>query len=344
MDAIDACRHPLRLEPIAVPRVWGGDRILKEIHPGLAAAPPIGESWEVSGVGEDPALHSRIASGAARGTTLRVLRREAPRALLGAAFAPGGAGEAELPLLYKYIDARETLSVQVHPSDELLARQGLPGTGKDEAWVILDAAPGATIIYGLDAGLAYEDYLERARAGNGGEGLRRVAVRRGDFILLPAGTVHAIGAGILLAELQQSSDITYRIHDWGRVGLDGKPRALHIEQAALVRPPRPLPPCPLARPARKATLARRVDCDSFTIDEITLARGELALARPADRFGILSVLSGQGSVRAADGERISVALGDVIFVPAAAPRLVLEATNSLWCLWMLPGNGARVAR
>ncbi|MFQ5654376.1 MAG: type I phosphomannose isomerase catalytic subunit [Planctomycetota bacterium] len=335
----DPWRLPLRLQPVPVPRVWGGERILREIHRGLAATPPIGETWEVSDVGDDPAIHSVIVEGPARGRTLRQLIESDPRPLLGEGVLASSGSQPRLPLLFKYIDARETLSVQVHPSDRTLRELGLPGRGKSEAWLILDADAGATVIYGFEPGWDLKRSITRARLGEGGEGLRRVPVHRGDAISLPAGVVHAIGKGILLAEIQQSSDITYRIHDWDRLGLDGRPRALHLEEAARVTPPQLLPPCPL--PAPKASPGRewipRIEEPHFSVRELRAAAAGLPFPHSGDRFAIFALLAGEASIEAEGGERIHAARGDTLLFPAAAGPCRLAAGDDAWALWMEPG-------
>ncbi len=213
--------YPLCFEPILKERVWGGRR-LATLGKTLPGPSPYGESWELSDL---PEGQSRVAEGPLAGTTLGALVRERARELLGPARLDGGA----FPLLVKYIDAAETLSVQVHPDAEVSAR--LKGRPKSEAWTILDAKPDAVIYLGLQPGTTRGE-LEAAIAGGTLEALMRVQpVRAGDVVPVTPGTLHAIGAGVLLAEVQQPSDTTYRVYDWGRLGLDGKPRALHIQES-----------------------------------------------------------------------------------------------------------------
>lgn len=338
---------PFRLSPIAVKRVWGGRRLVDSVHPDLDLSEfepdtPIGETWEMSDVGEDPRLHSRVVGGWADGKTLRELLVADPKAILGPRFA---AASPRLPLLYKYIDAREPLSVQVHPSDEIVAARGIDGAGKTEAWLILDAAPGATIIYGFEEGVTYSDYLAFARSGEGERGLAHQAVRAGDLVYLPAGTIHAIGAGILLAEIQQSSDTTYRIYDWDRLGLDGEPRQLHLEEASWIDPPDPLPPCPYLAPvapgiADDGAFRCRLRTEPFELWEY--AGGPLeALTLPprGEQFGILSVLEGtvewQTNAEPASGVYRA---GTSAFLPAACGDGWLEVSDHAHLLWMTPGR------
>ncbi len=337
---------PFLLAPIPVPRVWGGTRLLTDIHPELdppldpsGELLPVGETWEVSDVDIDPALHSRVISGAHAGRSLRAVFREDPMGILGkAGIAIGSDGAPELPLLFKYIDACETLSVQVHPSDGLLRRLGRPGRGKSESWVILDAAPGARIYVGFEEGWDLARYVAAARTGDGVEGLQIVPVERGNVVEIPAGLVHAIGGGILLAEIQQSSDITWRIHDWGRVGLDNKPRPLHLLEAAQAIPPDPTPPCPLPEIPIGDRWTRAIDGRYFRLDIWWGPGIEIPIIRRGDRFGILALLEGAGA-RLEGGEGLSVSPGGVIFVPAGTREdLKITADGPVWALWIEPGD------
>ena len=344
--------EPFLLEPIVVPRIWGGDRLLTEIHTDLTApldqqgVPlPVGETWEVSDVDDDTALHSRIASGSNRGLTVREWILKDPEGALGpAGIGRGQDGTPQLPLLFKYIDAREDLSVQVHPSDRVLQEIGRPGRGKSEAWVILDAQPGSRLIVGFEDGWDFARYLEAARRGDGDQGLRAIEVSRGDIVDLPAGLVHAIGGGILLAEIQQSSDITWRLYDWGRMGLDGKPRELHLDQCALVEPPTTEPPCPLPRGSFRSGLSSRsgwdrpIDGDHFRL-EVAQGVGPYEIERRTDRFGSLALLEGDKASLRWGHERLQLRPGSVVFAPALAPQgLELSAKGPVWAIWMEAGG------
>jgi len=328
----------VRLQPILVPRVWGGGRIVEEIHPDLAGTcggQPIGESWEVSDVGEDPAFHSRIIDGPGEGDTLRTWIEHDPVAMLGDRVFRDGA-PPRLPLLFKFLDARAPLSVQVHPSDELVARAGLVGeAGKTEAWFILAADPNSWIVHGLE-GVEYQEYLAWARDGRGASGLRRVELVAGDLAYLPSGTVHAIGPGYLLAEIQQSSDSTYRLHDWDRVGLDGQPRQLHLDEASRVEPPELLP-CPYPVGSANGPWTDRLPAARapFEIREL-IADRPTTLPQASGRFSIFFLMSGLAQVDGGHSVR-SMSAGDVVFVPAATrdTRLV-PADGEIRGLWMAP--------
>jgi mannose-6-phosphate isomerase len=205
--------------------VWGGDRLCQ--YKKLPASDaPIGESWEVSAVPSSPSI---IANGEYAGRDLISVINEAPEDILGQAVNERYHGQ--LPLLVKFIDARRDLSIQVHPNDEMAQREH-GKMGKSEMWYIIDAKPGSYLYAGFKQEITPEAYKQHVADGTITEVLARHEVKTGDVFYLPAGRVHAIGAGILLAEVQQSSDVTYRIFDYNRPGMDGKPRELHTELAS----------------------------------------------------------------------------------------------------------------
>lgn len=217
--------YPFLFEPNLHTVVWGGQRLTA--FKGLPKSDaPIGESWEVSAV---PSSTSIIANGDLTGKDLNTVIEEHPEEVLGRAVSLRYHGQ--LPLLVKFIDARKDLSIQVHPNDAMAQREH-GKMGKSEMWYIIDAQPGSFLYAGFNKEISPEEYKEHIRNNTITEVLAKHAVRPGDVFYLPAGRVHAIGAGILLAEVQQSSDVTYRIYDYNRPGLDGKPRDLHTEQAA----------------------------------------------------------------------------------------------------------------
>jgi mannose-6-phosphate isomerase len=207
------------LEPKLAPAIWGGDALVRRYgKPGDPAA-PIGESWECWD-------RNRITNGAFAGVTLGELRTR-----LGAALTGPIDPSATFPVLTKIIDARDALSVQVHPDDAYAQRvEGQPN-GKTECWYVLGCEPGAELVLGWTRDTSREEYERRVADGTLAEILRRVPVNPGDAFFLPAGTLHAIGAGIRIFETQQPSELTYRIFDWNRVGADGKPRELHVQKA-----------------------------------------------------------------------------------------------------------------
>src|ERR1051325_8855705 len=214
--------YPLTFHPILKQRVWGGRKLETLYHKKLPSEGPIGESWEIS---DRPGEVSLIANGALAGRDLHWLVEQRGRELFGEA----GPIPSRFPLLIKILDAQEKLSLQVHPPSSKAAELG--GEPKTEMWYIAEAAPGAELYVGLKRGVARSDFEEKVGSGAVAECFHRVRGRAGDAMFLPSGRVHALGAGLVIFEIQQNSDTTYRVFDWNRMGLDGKPRALHVEQA-----------------------------------------------------------------------------------------------------------------
>ena len=217
--------YPYLFQPNLHSVVWGGDRLCsyKSLPP---SSDPIGESWEVSAV---PSSTSIISNGVDAGRDLNSVIKETPEEILGHAVCERYQGQ--LPLLVKFIDAKRDLSIQVHPNDEMAQREH-GKMGKSEMWYIIDAQPGSYLYAGFSKQIDDEEYRRRIADGTITQVLAKHFVKPGDIFYLPAGRVHAIGSGILLAEVQQSSDVTYRIFDYNRPGLDGKPRELHTDLAA----------------------------------------------------------------------------------------------------------------
>lgn len=216
--------YPLKFEPVLKQTLWGGDKIIpfKHLNENLSN---VGESWEVSAV---EGSESVVANGADKGLTLPEMVRRYREELVGEAnYARFG---NKFPLLVKFIDARQKLSIQVHPGDEL-AKKRHNSFGKNEMWYVVSADEGATLISGFSRQITPKEYKERVHNGTFDEVLQTCAIRPGDVFYVPAGRVHGIGAGAFVVEVQQSSDVTYRIYDYNRKDKDGKLRELHVSQA-----------------------------------------------------------------------------------------------------------------
>lgn len=214
--------EPLLFAPIYQERVWGGQALREKFGREIPAHTPIGESWELVDRAE---AQSVVVDGGWEGTTLHTLWREHREAVFGVSVL-----DAErFPIFVKILDAKELLSVQVHPPAHLAGRFG--GEAKAEAWFFLDAEPGAEVFAGFRAGVDRTRFEAALRAGEVEAWLHRIAVQRGDVLWVPSGRCHAIGGGCLIAEVQQNSDTTFRVFDWNRVGMDGRPRALHVEES-----------------------------------------------------------------------------------------------------------------
>lgn len=241
------------------------------------------ESWEICDLGQDQSI---VEAGPLAGVTLgQLVARRGPEIL------DRHHGRPRFPLLLKFLDAAETLSVQVHPDDARAAKLAPPDLGKTEAWVVLAAEPGSTIYAGLRPGTD-RNLLESAiRNGTCQQHLHRFQPKPGDCVFLPAGTVHALGKGLLVAEIQQTSNVTYRLFDWNRLRPDGKPRTLHIEEGleavdfdrGPIEPQQP-------QPTGRSTVSRLVECDKFILDRWRFDRPQPAGGD--QRCHIISVLEG----------------------------------------------------
>lgn len=212
---------PLQFEPVFKTALWGGRRIA-DVFPTAPSTGPVSEAWVLS---DHVAGQTAVANGAFAGMTLRGLLRDHRSEMLG----DSAENTSEFPLLLKFLDARETLSVQVHPDDHLARTRFEQPRGKTEAWVVLAAEPGSRIYAGLRPGVSRGDFEAALRAGRCAECLHSFEPKTGDCVFLPAGTVHALGGGLVVFEVQQSSDTTFRLDDWGRVDArTGQPRELHV--------------------------------------------------------------------------------------------------------------------
>jgi mannose-6-phosphate isomerase len=325
--------HPLIFEPIYKRRIWGGQEIFRYFGRPSTSAEPIGESWELVDL---PGEQSVVRSGSAKGQTLHEVMQAWGDNLLGSAHPMGG----RFPLLIKFLDARQDLSVQVHPS-EAAARE-INGDVKHEAWHVLAAAPGAVIWHGLEPGVTAATFRKAMTTGQVEGVLRRVPVRAGDCVYLPSGTPHALGAGVLVAEVQTPSDTTYRAYDWGRVDpTTGRPRELHLEQAIrCIDFDAPSPP-PTQERSHIASLwtavTRLAACPYFVIERVRMIEGaeqQIPHAEPV----VWIVLEGSGEVECSIGGGLAqfpFTRGDVVLLPAAlqegrvritAPTQWLEVT------------------
>jgi len=329
---------PLRLRPAAAEKVWGGRR-LAALVPSLAATPgPIGEVWLCSDRDE---RGSTVVGGPFDGRTLRGLMLSEREALLGDA-RPNSSGG--FPLLVKFLEAAQDLSIQVHP--DAAAAKRLRSESKEECWYILHADAGAEVYLGLDEGVDARAFAERADTPDVVDLLARHTVHDGDFVHVPAGTVHGIGAGITLVEVQESSDTTYRLYDWGRLGLDGKPRATHIDEALASIDYSVHPVGPVRATYRDLVdgvdrAALLVDAAPFRVDLLELNRGGLVAA---DRLpSILVVLSGSGSIStAASTGPARLEKGECWLLPAdAVDARISDASGDLTLLRAIPARAKR---
>ena len=300
----------LKLRPACKDYLWGGQRLRTQFHIDSTLT-PLAEAWVLSCHPDGPSV---IDGGAFDGQPFSDWLAAHPAAV--GTNAPTG---TLFPVLIKLIDAHEPLSIQVHPSDEYaLSHAGQHG--KTELWYILDAAPGAYIYYGFERPVTKAEFARRIADHTLTEVLHKAPVQPGDMFYIPAGTIHSIGGGILLAEVQQNSNITYRVYDYGRLGADGRPRVLHIEDALAVTSLAPAP----AGLDHGGHLAR---CPYFTVDLLTApCQG---VAGPG-RFVALLAIEGGGAV-ACGGQTVPLAKGECVFVPAGSGAFSLDGNCRVLC-------------
>jgi len=312
-------RHDLIfLAPVFKEKVWGGRRLASELGYDIPDG-PIGECWAISA---HPSGDCAVSGGAWDGKPLSELWRDQREELFA------GASGDEFPLLVKVIDADDDLSIQVHPDDAYAAAHEAGSLGKRECWYVLDADAGAHVIVGQHA-RSRAEFAALVRDDRWDELLNLLPCATGDFFRIEPGTVHAIKRGTLLLEIQQSSDITYRIHDYGRLGIDGRPRELHLSQALDVID------YDAAAPTSGTVTAAEVDgvthlmtCPSFVVDRVRVT-GEKRLSQPWP-FLCASVIEGSGTVRAgAAGIEHAVARGAHFLAPAGCGDLQIAGDLTL---------------
>ena len=293
--------------------VWGGSRLGD--YKGLAnPIDHIGESWELSAF---PGRVSVVADGPLKGKDLESLVKEYRGKLVGSHVYRDN--QNEFPLLIKFIDAERDLSIQVHPNDALA--RSLHGLhGKTEMWYVIGAEPGAFLYSGLSREISPDEYAARVADGSITEVLARYEVQPGDVFFLPAGRIHAIGGGCLIAEIQQTSDLTYRIFDYNRLGLDGKPRQLHTELARKAIDYRVQEDYQTHYTPCRDEEVELVRCPYFTTTLLDLTRPFVKDLSKLDSFLAVICLAGSGSLEV-DGARTAIRQGETLLVPAVAKRV-----------------------
>jgi len=313
--------HVVEFQPLLKRIRWGGDRLGRVLGKRIGDEGDYAESWEVVDHGFDQSV---VTGGEFEGWTLRRLVEQQASALFGSRQKFD-----QFPLLIKFLDATDRLSVQVHPNDEQAKRFDASENGKTEAWVIIDAEPKSQLYAGLKSGVDREDLSRHLRDGTVEVCLHSFEVHPGDCLFIPSGTVHAIGEGILLAEVQQSSDLTFRMYDWGRLGADGQPRELHIESSMQCidfdrGPVNPVEPREVSTGPH--SVEELVHASTFAMFRHT-AREPFVITAD-DRFRVLTILGGRatwsnGPVRG------RCEIGQTLLLPASAPRIEFEPDGEL---------------
>lgn len=327
-----ANKSPLRLRPSGKDYLWGGTRLNDDFGKNIPLD-PLAETWECSTHPDGP---SYVVGGEYDGWPLVGVLKENPD-WLGRHENSAG----ELPILIKLIDAKKDLSVQVHPSDEYAAAHENGQRGKTEMWYVVDAAPGASLVCGLSQDVDADTLRAAIEDGSLETYLQKLPVARDDFFFIPSGTVHAIGAGALIAEVQENSNLTYRLYDYNRVDKNGKKRELHVDKALAVAELSRREPAPAADREKQSlpgmTAEALCRCDYFRASRLTVntERGEAAdVSADADSFRVLLVLGGCGLMDAPGSsprlkKTMRLKKGDCIFIPAGTENVTLFGVMQL---------------
>ena len=306
---------PFLLTPAGKDYLWGGNRLKTEFNKEIDLV-PLAETWECSTHPDGPSV---IVTGRHAGKTLAELLKEHPEYL---GKHPGT--EGELPVLIKFIDAKKNLSVQVHPDDDYARKYENGQLGKTEMWYVMDAAPDAQLVYGFNHDITKEQLRQSLKDGTVEKYLQKVKIQKDDVFFIEAGTVHAIGAGALIAEIQESSNLTYRLYDYNRVGKDGKLRKLHIDKALAVAnlksSSEPRQPLRLLKYKKGSATELLCRCKYFQVERYLLntdsSRKLVEFQTAGDTFEVFLCLDGCGVVFMEDGDSMNFFKGDCIFVPA----------------------------
>ena len=314
--------EPLKFAPFLRTMVWGGEKIAP--YKGVETDQKhIGESWEISGYAEHETV---VAEGPYAGRTISSLVKEFKGKLVGEhVYARCG---DEFPLLIKFIDALQDLSIQVHPDDAMALRRHGQRNGKTEMWYVISAEPGACLYSGLSKPLTPEEYGRRVADGSIVQVLARHEVKPGDVFFLPAGRIHAICSGCFLAEIQQTSDLTYRIWDYGRLGLDGKPRQLHTELAREAIDYKVYENYRTEYTPVQDEEQEVVSCPYFTTSIYDLTLPYAKDLSELDSFMVVMCVEGSGALEV-DGTEVPVHQGETLLIPATADDLCMVPDGPL---------------
>jgi mannose-6-phosphate isomerase len=307
--------RPFLLKPAGQDYLWGGSRLNDDFSKGIDLS-PLAETWECSTHPDGPSI---VASGEHKGETLSEVIKNHPEYL-----GTHPKSEGELPILIKFIDAKNDLSVQVHPDDEYARTHENGQLGKTEMWYVLDATSDAKLIYGLNHDTDKETMRKGIEQGTLGKYLQKVRIKKDDLFYIKAGTIHAIGAGALIAEIQENSNLTYRLYDYDRIDKNGNKRALHIDKAlevanlkASTEPRQPMRVLKYRQGCASELLCR---CEYFEVNRMIVnterCRQMVEYQADSTSFRVLLCTDGCGSIHFGNGEYLSFFKGDCIFAPA----------------------------
>ncbi|MHC5353597.1 type I phosphomannose isomerase catalytic subunit [Myroides sp. LJL115] len=312
-------QYPIVFNPILKERIWGGEKLGTVLGKELFSQ-QVGESWEISGVTGEVSI---VANGAYKGWSLDRLITTFPKHVLGE-YIYNRFG-TKFPLLFKFLDAKEDLSIQLHPNDELAMKRH-QSFGKTEMWYVMQADKDARVVVDFKAGVTPSDYIDHLQKKTLPSILNEIPVKKGDVFFIETGTVHAIGKGVLLAEIQQTSDITYRVYDWDRKDKKGNSRELHVDNAldAINYGPKKVE----ISYSDKQDLANSVvNCPYFTVNFIPLEK-QYIKDKNQDRFYLYICTQGKGSFDL-DGEIFSFQQGDSMLIPACCSRVIIKGEATL---------------
>ncbi len=320
---------PLIFRPIFKPKIWGGRRLETLLGKHLGTDEPVGESWEVADLENDQSV---VRDGPASGRTLGQLVSEWGRDLVGRS----PLFEGRFPLLIKFLDAHDHLSVQVHPDEAMARKLGGSVRVKNEAWYVLHAEPEGCIYRGFADRVTREDYVHAIEKGSAAELLKHIPVKTGQCYYLPSGTIHALGAGVVVAEVQTPSDVTYRVYDWGRSDpATGVGRELHIEQALeCIR----FEPDDGSQQERShvasvwTTVTRVCTCDSFIIEQVRMVEG-VEQQIPTGELMIWIMLEGRAEIGYKGGGQVATfGPGETVLIPAGLGDATIKTSTQ--CVWL----------
>lgn len=336
--------YPLRFEPIFQRYLWGGQRLATKLGKGCGPE-NAAESWEIVDHGEH---QSKVKFGSLRGQTLQQLMQEFGSQLVGRAnwqaihqpTVPNPL-RGRFPLLFKFLDANQALSIQVHPDDKFASQMNPPDLGKTEAWFVMHAESGSRIYSGLKAGVSEADFVEAVKTGSTASLMHHFEPQVGDVVYIPAGTVHSLGAGLVIAEIQQSSNTTFRVFDWGRVDANGVPRPLHVEQAQAVTRFDRGPVNPIRIPHSEQTVGpvRLIEANKFIVDRYrTASRSKTSIKlQQVDSFRILVITQGKLWVENDFAEQ-ALQVGETVLIPAAISNVEAMAEGKTEFLDITTGS------
>ena len=312
--------YPLKFKTIYKDKIWGGQKIKTYLHKDFGTLPNCGETWEISGVKSDVSI---VADGELAGKSLAKLLEQFKDELVGKkVYAHFG---NIFPLLIKFIDANEDLSIQVHPDDEL-AKKRHNSFGKTEMWYVIEADPGSTLIAGFNKELTQQEYLDKFNSGRLTDILNREDVKAGDVFFLPAGRVHTIGKGLLIAEIQQTSDITYRIYDFDRLDDKGNKRELHVDEALAAIDYKHYPEYKTSYTPLQNSPVKLVNCPYFTTNLLDYTEGTSKDYTGLDSFVVYVCVAGEFTVDY-DRAQFPVKMGECILLPKSINKLELQTTS-----------------